>query len=113
MAAEPGPWAFTDPREDRAVTPHTGADTAALIDEAVESLVLLRSPMHLGDAASTISALVSLIAETESRLADAVADARDQDYSWDDIASRLATTAATAQRRYAAYARTRKPAELD
>lgn len=114
MVAEPtGPWAFTDPRRDGSVVPHTDDDTTALIDEAVDSLVLMRSPMYLGDAAVTISALVSLIAEAESRLADAIADARDQDYSWDEIASRLATTATVARRRYSAYARTRKPAELD
>ena len=101
MAAEPtGPWVFTDPRRDGTVIPCTGADTAALIDQAVETLVLLRSPMQLGDAAATISALVSLAAEIDSRLPDAVADARDQDHSWDDIASRLATTTATAQRPY-------------
>ncbi len=113
MAAEPGPWTFTDPECDGAGIPHTGGDTAALIDEAVESLVLLRSPMRLGDAEATISALASLMAEAENRLADAVADARDQDYPWDAIATRLATSAATAQRRYSTYARTREPAELD
>ena len=102
MAAEPtGPWAFTDPRRDGTIIPYTGADTAGLIDQAVETLVLLRSPMQLGDAAATISALVSLAAEISSRLPDAVADARDQDYPWDAIASRLtSTTTATAQRRY-------------
>lgn len=114
MAAEPtGPWTFTDPRRDGTVIPHTDDDTAALIDQALESLVLLRSPMHLGDAAATISALVSLIAEAEGRLANAVADARDQDYTWDAIATRLTTTASTAQRRYAGYAPTRKKAELN
>lgn len=114
MAAQPpGPWTFTDPRRDGTGIPYTDVDTAALIDEAVESLVLLRSPMHLGDAAATISALVSLIAEAEGQLADAVVDARDQDYPWDAIATRLTTTASTAQRRYSAYERTRKPAELD
>ena len=114
MAAEPtGPWTFTDPRRDGTVIPHTDDDTAALIDQALESLVLLRSPMHLGDAAATVSALVSLIAEAEDRLANAVADARDQDYPWDAIATRLTTTASTAQHRYAGYAPTRKAAELD
>lgn len=113
MVAEPGPWTFTDPRRDGTIVPHADVDTAAVIDQAVESLILLRSPMHLGDPAATISVLVSLIAEAEGRLADAVADARDQDYPWDAIATRLTTTASTAQRRYAGYARTRQPAELD
>jgi hypothetical protein len=67
-------------------------------------------PMQLGDAATTtISALVCVATEIESWLPNAVADARDQDYPWDAIATRLATTAATAQRRYAGHARTRTP----
>ena len=114
MVAEPtGPWAFTDPRRDDSTVPHTDADTAALIDEAIDALILMRSPMHLGDSAATISALVSLTIEAESRLADAVADARNQDYGWTEIANRLATTAAAARHRYGAHARARKVPELD
>ena len=114
MAAHPtGPWAFTDPRQDHSAIPYTDGDTIALVDQALESLVLLRSPMELGDAGATVSALVSLIAAANSRLPDAVGDARDQGYSWDDIASRLATTTPTARRRYAAYARWRTPLDLD
>lgn len=114
MAAEPaGHWAFTDPRRSHSAIPYTDADTIALIDQALEFLVLLRSPMELGDAGATVSALVSLIAETDSRLPDAVADARDQGYTWDDIAGRLATTTPTARRRYADYARWRTPPDLD
>lgn len=114
MVAEPaGPGPFTDPRRDGSSLPHTGADTAALIDAAVDALVFMRSPMHLGDGAVTASALVSLIAEAETQLADAVADARDQDYSWPEIGSRLGTTAAAARHRYGAHARARKVHELD
>jgi hypothetical protein len=108
MATDPdGPWAFSDPRRDHTAIPFTDADTQALIDRAVDSLVIFRCPMGLGDAGATVSALVSLIAEADGRLADAVADARDQDYTWDDIASRLATTTTTARRRYAVYTRRR------
>lgn len=114
MAADPaGPWAFTDPRRSHSAVPYTDADTITLVEQALESLVLLRSPMELGDAGATISALVSLIAEADSRLPDAVVDAREQGYAWDDIASRLATSVATARRRYAAYARGRTPLDLD
>lgn len=114
MAAEPtSPWAMSDPRRSHSAVPFTDADTVALVDQAVESLVLMRSPMELGDAGATISALVSLIVEADSRLPDAVSDARDQGYTWDDIASPLATTVATARRRYAAYARRRTPLDLD
>ena len=54
-----------------------------------------------------VSCLVSLAVEADDRLHDAVADARDQRYSWDEIAQRLATSTTTARRRFAAYARMR------
>jgi hypothetical protein len=101
------PWEFTDPRADDAMVPYTGEDTAVVVDEAVASLVLLRAPMWLGDAGPTISVLVSLAAEVEDLLFEAVADARDQDYTWDEIAARLASTASTTRRRYAGYTRWR------
>jgi hypothetical protein len=107
----PGPWQFNDPRLDRAMIPYTDDDTAALIDETATSLVLMRAPMLLGDAGPTISVLVSLAGQAEQLLFDAVADAKDQGYTWDQIASRLATTTATARRRYAAYTRWRNTIE--
>ena len=114
MAADPaGPWAFTDPRRDHCAIPYTDEHTMALVQQTVECLVLLRSPMHLGDAAATIAALVSLATEIDHRLPDAVTDARDQGYTWDAIASRLATTTATARRRYAHYTQWRPPLATD
>jgi transposase-like protein len=59
-----------------------------------------RAPSWLGDPGPTISVLVSLVYEAESRLDDAVADARDHGYSWDQIADRLGTSVTTARRRY-------------
>lgn len=109
----PLPSEWRDPHVSYSAIPYTDGDTIMLIDQAVETLVLLRGPMKLGDAAATVSALVSLIAEADSRLPDAVADARDQGYTWDAIADRLATTVSTARRRYADYAHWRKPLELD
>ena len=49
-------------------------------------------PDEAGDA---ISVLVSLLAEGECWLPELVADARDQRYSWDAIATRLAPTLLT------------------
>lgn len=51
------------------------------------------APDEPGDA---ISVLVSLLAEGECWLPELVADARDQRYSWDAIATRLATTISAA-----------------
>jgi hypothetical protein len=105
-----GPWEFSDPRRDDAMSPYTDDDTATLINDAVTSLVLMRAPMRLGDAGPTISVLVSLAVEAERLLCDGVADARDQGYTWTEIASRLAINPTTARRRYAAYSRRRRSA---
>src|ERR1019366_6088394 len=94
MAAVPDldrPGEMSDPRRDRALHPYTDAGTVAGIDQPVTTLVLLPAP--------TISVLVSLAAEADSRLYDAVADAADQGYSWDQVAFRLDASVATARRR--------------
>jgi hypothetical protein len=103
----PGPWEFCDPRRDETEIPYTDPDTVALIDEAVDDLDAFRCPLGRGDAGAILSCLVSLIDEAQSRMWDAVADARDQDYTWDEIADRLAGTARSVRRRYAAYTRWR------
>jgi hypothetical protein len=108
MADLDRPWELCDPRRDRTLRAYTDADTGTVVDQAVTALVVLRAPMWLGDAGPTISVLVSLVGEADSRLYDAVADARDQGYSWDQVASRLATSVATARRRYAPYSRWRR-----
>jgi len=101
MAADPaGPWAFTDPRAERVAVPFIDEHTMVIVQQAVESLILLRSPLHLGDAGATISALVSLTAEINAELPGAVAAAREQDYRWSDIGTRLAVSETTARRRY-------------
>jgi hypothetical protein len=95
------PW-----EEDRTEVPATDGHTTALIDHAVQDLVIIRAPFEF-NVLPIISTLVSLTAEIESRLPDAVADARDHGYSWDAIATRLNTTTVNARRRYANYARWR------
>ena len=92
---------------DRSAIPATDATTAELIDHAVATLIRCRHG-RTDDAGARISALVSLAAEADGRLDDAVADARDQGCTWDHIAERLASTIPTARRRYAAYTRGRR-----
>ena len=87
--------------------PYTDADTASALDRAIRALVMLRAPMWVGDPGPSVSVLVSLVAEADSQLAEAVADAAEAGYSWDQIASRLATSEASARRRYAGYRRWR------
>ena len=91
---------------DRTALPATDATTAELIDAAVATLIRCRHGRP-DDAGAAVSALVSLAAEAEARLDDAVADARQQGCTWDQIAERLASTVPTARRRYAAYTRWR------
>ncbi len=95
-----------DPWPDRTAIPDTDAECRVLIDDAVSSLVAVRggSPR---DPGAIVSVLVSLAIEADARLPDAVADARDQGYTWDAIADRLATTVPAARHRYAWYARAR------
>lgn len=102
------PWQWTDPPQDRTAIPYNDDDTKALIDQAVETLVLIRCPTGLGDPGPTLSVLASLAADIQNRFDDAVADARDHSYTWDQIASRLAVSPRTAQRRHAAYTTWRK-----
>lgn len=95
------------------VPPETGEDTATLIEEAMTSLVLLRFPASLGDAAAELHALASLAAEAESRIAGAVADAIDQDYRWSDVAISLGITADEARSRFAEHVRSPKEAPFE
>jgi hypothetical protein len=87
--------------------PFTDAASRTILEAAVLCLATLRGGCH-DDAGATVSVLVSLLAEGECWLPDLVADARDQCYSWDAIAQRLATTISTARHRYAAYATWRR-----
>lgn len=101
------PWNFSDPHRNETAIPYTNNDTATLIREAVVTLTIFRAPMGLGDAGATISVLVSLAAEADSQLWNAVADAHDQGYTWDQIADRIATSVTTARRRFATYTKWR------
>lgn len=96
-------WEPRDPRSNRAQHPYNDTDSADVVEEAITTLVFLRAPMWLGDAAVTASLLVSLVSEAESRLHGAVAEARDQDYSWEEIACHLGTSVSTARRRYSVH----------
>ena len=82
------------------VSPHTDEASEAILDEAVASLGPLRGLDWFGDAAITVHLLASLQRQIQNRLPDAVADARDQDYSWAEIGDLLGLTRAAAWHRY-------------
>jgi hypothetical protein len=101
--------ALADPRRRYPSEPVCDDDSEHVLRAAVDALVTARSPMHHGDAGAVLHALASLVAEISLNLPDAVADARDQTYTWAEIAELLGRPRRTVKRGYAAHARTRRP----
>jgi hypothetical protein len=101
-----------DSLSDRTTTPYCDELSAALVDDVIESLIIMRSGSST-DAGSQLSVIASLLGELESRLPKAVADARDQDYRWCEIADRLAMVESTIRRRYSDYVACRKEMPFD
>jgi hypothetical protein len=98
-------WRRIGTAPDYTAIPYTDADSSALLDEAVRSLVILRNGSPR-DPGARLSVLVSLLADAEARLADSVWLARTRDgYSWDRIAERMALTADAVRHRYGGYVR--------
>jgi hypothetical protein len=106
--------ALADPRRRFPNQPVSDVDSATVLRAAVDELVMARSPMYHGDAGAELHALASLAVEITTILPDVVADARDQDYSWAEIAALLGRSKRTVKRGYAAHANTRRlPLDLD
>ncbi len=89
-----------DPRRAYPARPLIDECSAAVLDEAVVSLTILRSPMWVGDAGAELHALASLSAQVEARIAQVVAAARDQSVPWSTIGAQLGLSAADARRHY-------------
>ena len=87
-------------RPDELPAPRIDHDTAGVVEDAVETLARLRTPYWLGDSAVHLHALASLIAHAQQLLPTAVAQARDQDLTWDQIGQLLGISGSTAARRY-------------
>ena len=85
---------------DHPAAPVADAATAAVLDEAITSLALLRHPGLIGDAGVHLHDLASLAAQAEAVLPGMVADARDQDYTWTQIGDRLGLSNPRAWWRY-------------
>ena len=87
-------------RRNHYLSPVTDDDTEAVLDDALAALGTGRG-LWPGDAGVTLHLLTSLTAQAQRRLPQAVADARDQDYSWAEIADLLGVTRASAWQRFA------------
>lgn len=100
------------PRRDRYLAPVTGADTRSALDTAIDALAAARN-LDAADPASAVHLLASLTAETETRLAPAVAEARHYGCSWAEIADLLGVTRASAWQRWAQHDTTAAHREHD
>jgi hypothetical protein len=91
---------------DELPAPRVDHDSATVLDEAIETLARLRTPYWLGDSGVRLHALASLLAHAQQLLPEAVAQARDQDLTWDQIGELLGLSGPTAARRHRSDART-------
>ena len=99
-----GPWTLDDPRmtthPDR---PLVDDASAAVLDEAVVELTLLRSPRSLGDGLADLHAMASLLAQLQAWMPLSVAAARKHEHTWEAIGRQLGVTATTARKRHRAH----------
>lgn len=96
---------------DHTLIPFADLASRAILDHALTCLVLVRGG-DPRDPGAAISTLVTLIAEAEARLPDAVVDARVRGYTWNRIAERLGCTVSAARHRFADHARCRRQLRL-
>jgi hypothetical protein len=83
---------------EHAPAPYTSDDSAAVLDEAIHSLGTLRGLQHVGDAGATLHLLASLAAHIDTLTPTAILEARDQDYTWTEIAALAALSRDRVQR---------------
>jgi hypothetical protein len=101
-----------DPRREPPPQPITDDESALILDEAIATLAALRAPMAQTDPLAQLHALTSLVAQAHGRIPRLVADARDHDHPWTDIARQLDASRAMTLVRYAGRT-TRRRTPLD
>ena len=99
--ADAWPWVLDPSLQCYPPHPLLDADSAWVFAQATAELALIRCPaLGVADALADLHASVSLLRQGRSFLCQVVADAREQDRSWNEIAAQLQLTPAAAQRRY-------------
>lgn len=93
--------------------PYTDDESAGVLDDAVETLGIIRSLGWFRYPAIELHLLASLAAQTRRALSEAVAAARDEDMSWDDIARLAGISTATARRLAVTATARRQPLTVD
>ena len=78
-----------DPHRPYPDRPVVDDDSDRVLTYAADQLVMLRSPMWHQDGLAQIHAVVSLMAQAQHQLPRLVADARDQQHTWTEIARQL------------------------
>jgi hypothetical protein len=74
--------------------------SATVLSKAIDTLASLRTAYWLGDTAVHLHALASLLTQAQRLLPDAVAQARDQELTWEEIGQLLGLSGSTTARRY-------------
>ena len=82
----------------RAPAPYLADDSARVLDEATASLGTLRRLAWVGDAGAMLHLLGSLAEEIEAQLGETIREAREQDYSWNEITALLGASRERAKR---------------
>ena len=88
-------------RRNHWLTPATGTDSDQALDTAIENLAVHRNFPAFAETGTTIHLVASLARQAEQRLIQLVADARNEHYSWAEIADLLGITRSSAHQRYA------------
>ena len=89
------------PRRDHYITPIIGTDSDQALDTAIENLAAHRNLPAFADTGATIHLVASLAKQADRRLTQLVADARNKNLSWAEIADLLGVTRSSAWQRYA------------
>jgi DNA-directed RNA polymerase specialized sigma24 family protein len=102
-----GRWHYVDPLIDRTRQPYRDEDTTKLVDDLIHSLIIFRSG-STADAGAQLSVITSATAELDARLPETIFEARNQAYTWAEIAERLEMPESTVRHRYSDYVARRK-----